>query len=321
MITWTDSARTLLDNHNQTVRQQLLASGADPEEVAADLRRHIEEELIAAKIHVATRDDIHRILSRMGVSGMDSEHSLGRPWCKRRMLLIMLAAAAAFMTLVIGLHYRAVQADSYPFVVPYELGDAKFLYGDNIKIVRVLGTSATITVGQTLCVEGAYTLGSRDDAMLAVFSTSRSASNSTTVDPKQRVRVTRGSGEFRLIIRMNDDGYLHISFYPVDSGSAFGGVHFGQGNGVLHYQPALPTGAKQAEAGMVISVGKEGTIAVDGKDVTDEQLESLLVQARNSDANLTVVIKADEATQLKRLSVVMDSCRAAGVSRFTLQSR
>jgi hypothetical protein len=34
-----------LANHSQTVRQQLLASGADPDEVAADLHRHIEEEL------------------------------------------------------------------------------------------------------------------------------------------------------------------------------------------------------------------------------------------------------------------------------------
>src|SRR5881409_865282 len=32
---------------------------------------------------------------------------------------------------------------------------------------------------------------------------------------------------------MNEDGYLHLSFYPVPSGSSFGGIYFGQGNWVL----------------------------------------------------------------------------------------
>jgi len=32
---------------------------------------------------------------------------------------------------------------------------------------------------------------------------------------------------------VNEDGYLHLSFYPVPSGSDFGGIYFGQGNWVL----------------------------------------------------------------------------------------
>jgi len=32
---------------------------------------------------------------------------------------------------------------------------------------------------------------------------------------------------------LSEDGYLHVSFYPVVSGSDFGGVYFGQGKGVL----------------------------------------------------------------------------------------
>jgi hypothetical protein len=66
MITWTDSARETLDQHNRAQHDRLIASGADPDEVAADLVRHVEEELTAAKIHIATCDDVQRVLLRMG---------------------------------------------------------------------------------------------------------------------------------------------------------------------------------------------------------------------------------------------------------------
>lgn len=51
--------------------------------------------------------------------------------------------------------------------------------------------------------------------------------------PEQTMTVARGSGSFRLVKTMQHDGHLHVSFYPVPSGSSFGGVYFGQGEGVL----------------------------------------------------------------------------------------
>src|SRR5689334_19010674 len=56
-----------------------------------------------------------------------------------------------------------------PRSVPFELGYAHFARGDNIAITRMRGTSETIMTGGTYCVEGTYTLASRDEADLALF--------------------------------------------------------------------------------------------------------------------------------------------------------
>jgi hypothetical protein len=127
---------------------------------------------------------------------------------------------------------NATTAD-LPYAVRYELGNTKFAPGDNITIQQVRGTSETIAIGGTYSVEGTYTLGSRDEADLAFYSTSISASGPTPVDPKQHTRIKKGTGSFRLVKTMNEDGYLHVSVYPVPSGSSFGGVYFGQGDRVL----------------------------------------------------------------------------------------
>src|SRR3989442_6212077 len=129
----------------------------------------------------------------------------------------------------------AIGGDSaeLPHAVRYELGDAEFAPGDNITIQQVRGTSDTISTGGTYSVEGTYTLCSRDEATLAFYTTTISDSGPTLVDPKQHVLIKKGTGSFHLFKTLSDDGYLHVSFYPVPSGSGFGGVYFGQGNRVL----------------------------------------------------------------------------------------
>src|SRR5438552_3197547 len=75
-----------------------------------------------------------------------------------------------------------VLSRDFPHAVPYELGDAVFAPGDNIKIQQVRGTSETIAIGGTYCVEGTYSLGSRDEADLAFYSTTLSDRGPTPVD-------------------------------------------------------------------------------------------------------------------------------------------
>ena len=120
----------------------------------------------------------------------------------------------------------------FPYTVPFELGDAKFAPGDSITITELRGTRETIAPNESYCVAGTYILSSQDEASLAFFSTVPH-SGSTRVDPRQKVRITKGAGTFRLIKTVNEDGYLHLSLYPVTSGSDFGGVYFGQGDWVL----------------------------------------------------------------------------------------
>ena len=120
-----------------------------------------------------------------------------------------------------------------PHAVRYELGDAAFAPGDNITIQQVRGSSDTIATGGTYSVEGTYTLSSRDEADLAFFTTTLSDNGPTPIDPRQLVRIKKGTGSFHLVKTLSADGYLHVSFYPGPSGSDFGGVYFGQGNRVL----------------------------------------------------------------------------------------
>ena len=66
MITWTDSAKEVVEDYCRRTRENLRGTGADPDEVADDLRRHVEEEVRAAKLTVVTEEEVRRILARVG---------------------------------------------------------------------------------------------------------------------------------------------------------------------------------------------------------------------------------------------------------------
>ena len=57
------------------------------------------------------------------------------------------------------------------------------------------------------------------------------------------------------------------------------------------------------------------------KPVSDAELVADLKQVHDIDKDIPVLIKADEVSQVKKLAFVMDSCRKAGLNKFSLQSR
>lgn len=75
MTTWTDSAKSRLEEFLERLRASLHASGADPGEVTDDMRRHISEEVAASRLEVVTADDLDRILKRIGAP----EPAVARP--------------------------------------------------------------------------------------------------------------------------------------------------------------------------------------------------------------------------------------------------
>jgi hypothetical protein len=155
-----------------------------------------------------------------------------------RVLHIPTAIVPTLLTLWLALGVPAVTrsaAADFSSVVPFELGEGEFLPGDGITIQRVSGTSVTIRTGETYCVEGTYTLASSEKADLALFATTVSK-GSTPTDSSQIMRVEKGTGTFRLVKTMREEGYLHVSFYPVPGGSCFGGIYFGQGKWVLSHK-------------------------------------------------------------------------------------
>jgi hypothetical protein len=138
-----------------------------------------------------------------------------------------------------------------PQIVQFELGDTQFEPGDSITIQEVRGGSDLIQTGGTYCVTGTYTLASQDEADLSFFATTTNRI-STPISPRQTMRVKKGTGSFSLIKNMSDDGYLHVTFYSRKTGQGFGGVYFGQGQGVLRdkhfsYHDSATRSAARAE--------------------------------------------------------------------------
>lgn len=78
MIEWTETAKRTLEEYCARSRAVVAGSGADAEEVSDDLRRHVEEEVRAARLSVVTEEDVRRILARVGEPGTALEEP-GRP--------------------------------------------------------------------------------------------------------------------------------------------------------------------------------------------------------------------------------------------------
>jgi hypothetical protein len=170
-------------------------------------------------------------------------------------------------------------ADDLPCMVPFELGDAQLPPGDSITIEQVRGTSEKIMPGGTYSVDGTYTLRSMDEAQLAFYATT-SSTNSTPVDPKQKTGVKKGSGSFHLVKTMNEDGYLHVSFYP----GAYG-VYFGQGNWVLRSKvPIHSVSLKGSNQDLLEYLGNPvATPAdLDAKYTKEGLIDAVQVAARNA---------------------------------------
>jgi beta-lactamase regulating signal transducer with metallopeptidase domain len=124
-------------------------------------------------------------------------------------------------------------------VVRFEVGHTHFRDGDKITIEEVSGTSDKMTEGNMYVVYGTYKLTSAKKATLAAYTTA------SANDPKgmqmqnipdmktQRIVVDQGEGRFKLIFYMWYNGNPHVSFYPAEGGSVFGGVYFGTGDSLL----------------------------------------------------------------------------------------
>jgi len=72
MTQWTDSAKAKLEAYLAQMRQSLAGSGADANEVAEDLRRHVEEDAVARKLTIVTEQDLAQILARIGTPEADT---------------------------------------------------------------------------------------------------------------------------------------------------------------------------------------------------------------------------------------------------------
>lgn len=72
----------------------------------------------------------------------------------------------------------------------------------------------------------------------------------------------------------------------------------------------------QEPKALVVTIGKEGGIEVDGKGVDDDELRLRLCAAAQNDATTGVNIRADEATQHQFVIRVMDAAKGCGLEKL-----
>jgi biopolymer transport protein ExbD len=72
----------------------------------------------------------------------------------------------------------------------------------------------------------------------------------------------------------------------------------------------------QEPKALVVTIGKEGGIEVDGKGVDDDELRLRLCAAAQNDASTGVNIRADEATQHQFVIRVMDAAKGCGLEKL-----
>lgn len=86
--------------------------------------------------------------------------------------------------------------------------------------------------------------------------------------------------------------------------------------------PKIETAGKNQFGGTVtIAIEKDGKLSFNGRAIPEDSLVGLLEQVKNVNRSIPVLIKADEASELKSTTFVMDACRKAGLTNFVLQSR
>jgi hypothetical protein len=133
--------------------------------------------------------------------------------------------------------------------VPFSTSRVQFAVGDGITIRQVLASSPRMEPGDRVVARGDYRLGSRDSALLLFTLTQNAPGATERVAPTSRMTVNAGAGTFELEYTIQQPGSLHVSFYPAESGSVFGGIYFAPpgtasetGGGLAINNPTTNTG-------------------------------------------------------------------------------
>ena len=86
--------------------------------------------------------------------------------------------------------------------------------------------------------------------------------------------------------------------------------------------PEIKTaGVNQVDDQIIIAIDESGEIFYNGIAVTTKQLNESLVATNQVKADFSVLIMADEETELKVITEVMDLCRNNQLNQIRLQSR
>ena len=86
--------------------------------------------------------------------------------------------------------------------------------------------------------------------------------------------------------------------------------------------PEIKTaGINQIDEQILIAIDASGGLFYNGISVSNQELSEALIATSKMKADLSILIMADEATELKVITEVMDLCRNNQFNKIRLQSR
>jgi biopolymer transport protein ExbD len=80
-------------------------------------------------------------------------------------------------------------------------------------------------------------------------------------------------------------------------------------------------GQNQFTGSIEIGIGKDGRISLNGRVVGEAELEGALKEIQKINRNTTVLVRADEDSQFKKVTEVWDLCRQLGLNQVKMQAR
>ena len=84
-------------------------------------------------------------------------------------------------------------------------------------------------------------------------------------------------------------------------------------------KPEAATGQSQDRASLLIVCRKDGTTAVDGKEVaTDEEIVAAIRSAIGSDREVQGIVQCDTKAEVGRMVHLIDLLRAGGITKYAI---
>jgi biopolymer transport protein ExbD len=97
-------------------------------------------------------------------------------------------------------------------------------------------------------------------------------------------------------------------------------LHMIPNAGLRTQLPASATTQELPPAKVTITLSDDGTISVDGRTMTTDELTAML-QARPDAAHTAVTIVGSKEARIQKLVSVMDACRAAGITQIAMAAQ
>jgi hypothetical protein len=117
----------------------------------------------------------------------------------------------------------------FPQVVPFGLGKTDFPGPDTFTITEIHGTSNTFILGGVYQIKGTYNLTSHDQGTIHVGVTAKHNEDGIGKPQScQGIDVTRGQGNFTLILPMRCEGWPHVTLHAGNINIA--DAYFGTGD-------------------------------------------------------------------------------------------